>query len=199
MCYCFSTPSATVYGITVQKNKRFKLFPSPKSAKKADAPLSCPESGQLSLQLCHARFSLCHTSVLMIKKKLWKATGLLYKVWLRNLLKQPTPAVSHSNVWSVTKPAAFLYLCKSICLFVPSSLFCFDTLLLTESADELESATLFLPRPAPPVGVPFSAVPEAAAADLGGRPRRLTGGVSISALGAAFWLGSTWVRRGTPT
>lgn len=83
-------------------------------------------------------------------------------------------------------PVLPLYLCKSICLFDPSSFFCFDTLLLTESADELESAALFLPRPAPLVGVPLSGVPEAAAADLGGRPRRLAGGVSISAFGVAF-------------
>lgn len=97
-------------------------------------------------------------------------------------------------IWVLHHCTPTLYLCKSICRFDPSSFFCFDTLLLTESADELESAALFLPRPAPLVGVPFSAVPEAAAADLGGRPRRLTGGVSISAFGVVFWLGSTWAR-----
>ena len=89
------------------------------------------------------------------------------------------------------------HLCKSICLFVPSSFCCcFDTLLFTDSADGLESAALFLPLPAPPpVGAAtpsFSATAGAAAADLGGRPRRLTGDASVSASGVAFWLASSW-------
>lgn len=225
MCYCFYTICYSI-GITAEVMVENKLFSSECSPKSDSATnvyhrsakrytiwtnkghfaffntgidgiwvsVSCPESSQLSLQLCLPRFSLCHTFVLKIKKK---------DVRIRRLLKQPTLAlklalaVSNSNVCSATTLLIFLYLCKSICLFDPSSFFCFDTLLLTASADELESAARFLPRPAPLVGVPFSAVPEAAAADLGGRPRRLTGAVSISALGAAFWLGSTWARWGT--
>lgn len=88
-----------------------------------------------------------------------------------------------------------LYLCKSICLFVPSSFCCccFDILMLMESAEGLDlgSAALFLPLPAPPVGVTgasFSttATAAAAAAVLGGRPRRLTVDASVSASGVAF-------------
>lgn len=87
------------------------------------------------------------------------------------------------------------YLCRSICLFVPSSFCCccFDVLVLTVSADA--SAALFLPLPAPPPAgatVPsFSAAAEAAAA-LEGRPRRLTGDASVPASGVAFWLGTSW-------
>lgn len=154
-----------------------------------------------SAQLSYSCLPTFHTSSQRLKKKVWKATGRLSSVWIRSLFKQQALAlklalaVSNSNVCSATTRLIVAHLCKSICLFEPSSFFCFDTLLLTESADALESAALFLPRPAPPVALPFSAVPEAAAADLGGRPRRLTGGVSVSALGAAFWLGSTWIRR----
>lgn len=120
----------------------------------------------------------------------YRFNTLCYRIWNplweENKLFSLEHSPKHDNTFWNNTTIFFFYLCKSICLFDPSSFFCFDTLLLTESADELESSALFLPRPAPLVGVPFSVVPEAAAADLGGRPRRLTGGVSISALGAAF-------------
>lgn len=95
-------------------------------------------------------------------------------------------------------PDCSTHLCKSICLFDPSSFCCFDILLFTESADELVSAALFLPLPAPPpagaAAPSLSDAAGAAAADFGGRPRRLTGDASVSAFGGAFWLGSTWQR-----
>lgn len=85
------------------------------------------------------------------------------------------------------------YLCKSICLFVPSSFCCccFDVLMLTAS-DGLESAALFLPLPAPPVGAAALSFSAEAAAALGGRPRRLTGDASVPETGVTFWLASCW-------
>ena len=83
------------------------------------------------------------------------------------------------------------HLCKSICLFDPSSFCCcLDILLFTDSAEGLESAALFLPLPAPPPGgaaaTSLSVAARAAVAVLGGRPRRLTGDASVSVLGVVF-------------
>lgn len=64
--------------------------------------------------------------------------------------------------------------------------------MLIDSADgfELGSAALFLPLLVPPptgaAPPSLSAATGAAAADLGGRPRRLTGDASVPASGAAF-------------
>lgn len=58
-----------------------------------------------------------------------------------------------------------------------------------ESADTPESAAaLFLPRPplAGAAELSLSAAAAATVADLGGRPRRLAGGASVSAFGGAF-------------
>lgn len=157
----------------------------------------CPgQSAQLSYSSVSPLFTLHRPKDKKKKKKRCERQQDVCLVSGSGVCPKLALAVSNANVCSAATWLIVAHLCKSICLFEPSSFFCFDALLLTESADALESAALFLPRPAPPVALPFSAVPEAAAADLGGRPRRLTGGVSISALGAAFWLGSTWIQKG---